>query len=218
MGQVPTGKDPVAGRPVLGAGSQERRGSAPFHARLALLVLAACCLLLTLALSAAPDDYASAARKFEAIENDQLKPGARVELTLPELTAYAQREAPAGVRNPRIQVTAPEIATGAALVDFDKVQRSLGREPGWLTRALLSGERPVSVTARISSAGGKATVEVRRVEISGMEIEGATLNFLVENLLVPLYPGAAINRPFELGHRIDRIDVQANAVSVVIGR
>ncbi len=175
-------------------------------------------LFLVLALSAAVDEYASAARKFDAIEKDRLKPGSRVELTLPELKAYAQREMPAGVRNPQLQVTAPEIAVGAALVDFEKVQRSLGREPGWLTRVFLSGERPVSVTARIRSASGKATVELQKVQISGMEIEGATLNFLIQNVLLPLYPDAAVNRPFELGHRIDRIDVQPKAVAVIIGR
>jgi hypothetical protein len=180
-----------------------------------LLVSAA---LLLVAASAAADDYASVKRKLDAIEKEQLKPGARVELTMAELAAYAQHEMPGGVRDPRIQVTAPEIATGSAMVDFEKVERSLGRQPGWLVRYLLSGERPLSVTARIRSAGGKATVEVQKVRISGMEIEGATLDFLIENVLLPLYPDAAVNRPFELGSRIERIEVQPKAVTVVMGR
>jgi hypothetical protein len=174
--------------------------------------------ILFMAASAAVDDYASARRKLDAIENEQLKPGARVELTMAELKAYAQHELPTGVRDPQIQVTAPEIVTGAAMVDLEKVERSLGRQPGWLMRNLLSGERPLSVTARIRSAGGKATVEVQKVRISGMEIEGATLDFLIDNVLLPLYPAAAVNGPFELGDRIERIDVQPKAVTVIIGR
>jgi hypothetical protein len=83
---------------------------------------------------------------------------------------------------------------------------------------LLDGERPVSVTARITSAHGEARVDVQRVEVSGIEIDGGTLDFLIHNFLLAMYPDAAIGRPFELGHRIDRIDVQPAAVGVVIGK
>jgi hypothetical protein len=56
------------------------------------------------------------------------------------------------------------------------------------------------------------------VEISGVVIDGSTLDFLIQNVLLPLYPDAAVGRPFDLGHRIDRLDVQRNGVGVVIGR
>jgi hypothetical protein len=82
----------------------------------------------------------------------------------------------------------------------------------------LEGERPVSVTARIRSAGGRATVDVQRVEISGIAIDGRTLDFLVQNVLLPQYPNAVLGRPFELGHHIEKLDVQPAAVGVVIGR
>jgi hypothetical protein len=61
-------------------------------------------------------------------------------------------------------------------------------------------------------------VDVQKVEISGMEIDGRTLDFLIQNVLLPLYPDAAVGRPFELGHHIERLDVQPGAVRVVIGR
>ncbi len=38
---------------------------------------------------------------------------------------------------------------------------------------LFAGERPVMVTARFSSANGKARVDVERVEISGVPIQGS---------------------------------------------
>ena len=182
--------------------------------------IAAFCVGLAVAagLSAAYDNYLSAKHKFDAIESDRLRPGSRVELTVPELQAYVAREAPDGVRNPDIRLEGGGLATGSALIDFTKLQRAQGHPPGWLMSMLLAGERPVSVTARIRSANGQATVDVQRVQISGMEIEGPTLDFLIHNFLLPLYPDAKVGQPFELAHRVERIDVQQSAVEVVIGR
>jgi hypothetical protein len=162
------------------------------------------------------NDYASAKRKMDAIEGDSLRPGARVILTFPELNAWAAKEAPAGVRNPQLRATARDVATGAALIDFGKLERSAGRQPGWLMSKLLDGERPVSVTARIRSSAGRATVDIERVEISGLVIDGRTLDFLIQNFLIPMYPDAVIGKPFELGHRIDRLDVSPSAVAVLL--
>ena len=165
----------------------------------------------------AVDDYVSAKQKFDQIEANRLRAGARITLTPRELDAWVAREAPAGVRNPRLELQAG-IAKGAALVDFGKVRRAQGHPPGWLMAKLLDGERPVTVTARIRSANGQATVDVQRVEISGIAIDGGTLDFLIQNVLLPMYPNAAVGRPFELGHLIERLDVQPGAVGVVIGR
>jgi hypothetical protein len=169
-------------------------------------------------LGAAPNDYLSAKQKFDSIESDRLRAGSRVELSVRELDAYAEREVPEGVRNPRLQLAAPGVATGTAMMDFGKLRRAHGYQTGWLMSKLLDGDRPVSVTARIRSAGGRATVDLQRVEISGVAIDGRTLDFLVENVLLPLYPDAVVGRPFELGHRIERLEVGPAAVGVVIGR
>ena len=172
-------------------------------------------LLATLSLAASsPGDLASAQRKFAAIDSDRLPYGARVPLTCAELSAWAAHEVPAGVRNPQVRVTARDLATGTAVVDFGKLERSAGHQPGWLVSQLIDGPRPVSVTARIRSASGSATVDIERVEISGFAIDGRTLDFLIRNFLIPLYPDAAISRPFDLGHRIDRLDISPAAIVV----
>jgi len=168
-------------------------------------------------LTAAVDDYASVKQKLGQIEDGKLRPGARVTITPRELDAYVAREAPPGVRNPRVQLQSGT-AKGDALIDFGKVRRAQGYKPGWLMAKLLDGERPVSVTARVTSANGKATVDVQRVEISGIVIDGGTLDFLIQNFLLAMYPDAVVGKPFELGHRIDRVDVQPSAVGVVIGK
>ena len=175
-------------------------------------------LLFGGALGAAYSDYDSAKQKLDRIESDRLRSGTRVELTAREMTAWAEREAPLGVRNPKILLVAPEVASGSALIDFNKLQKAQGYEPGWLMSKLLNGERPVSVTARIRSANGHATVDVQKVEISGVTIDGKTLDFLIQSFLLPLYPDAAVGRPFELGHRIEKVDVQPASVGVLIGR
>jgi len=170
------------------------------------------------ALAAAYTDYASAKRKLDLIGSDRLQPGARVELTDLELNAYAQHEAPPGVRDPRLEIAASGLATGSAVVDFNRLQRAQGHPPGWLMTKLLEGERPISVTARVTSANGQARVDVERVTVSGMEIDGRTLDFLIHNFLLAVYPDAAVDRPFELSHHIDRLEVRPRGVNVVIGR
>ena len=174
--------------------------------------------LVAAGLGAAVNEYVSAKQKFDSIEGGRLRPGAHVTLSYPELTAWAEKEAPRGVRNPRLRATERDVATGTALIDFAKLERSQGRQPGWLMSKLLEGERPVSVTARIRSSAGRATVDVERVQISGITIDGRTLDFLIQNFLLAMYPDAVVGKPFELGHRMERIDVAPAAVGVVIGR
>jgi hypothetical protein len=168
--------------------------------------------------AAAYDDYLSAKHKFDQIQTGQLKAGTRVEISTPELNAYLAREAPNGVRDPKIQLVAPGVASGTAMVDFNKLQRAQGQQPGWLMTKLLEGEHPVSVTARIRSAGGRATVDVQKVEISGVAIDGRTLDFIIQNVVLPQYPDVMVGRPFDLGYRINRLDVKAAAVDIVIGQ
>lgn len=177
-------------------------------------------LILVTCLSAARGDYASAREKFDRIASDRLRAGTRITLSVQELNAYFGQEIPAltdGVRNPRLELLAPGVARGTALVDFAKVQRSQGNPPGWFLSKLLEGERPVWVTARIVSAGGRATVDVQQVQISGVAIDGRALDFLIRNFVLPLYPNAVVGRPFQLGHRIERLEVHPAGVGVIIG-
>jgi hypothetical protein len=167
---------------------------------------------------AASSEYLSAKRKIDQIESDRLRAGTRLELNQPELNAYVQQEAPDGVRSPHLQVLAPGLVTGSAMIDFNKLRRAQGHEPGWLARHLFEGEHQVSVTARIQSGNGRAQVDVQKAQISGVTIDGRTIDFLVQTFLMPAYPDAVVGQPFEMGHHIDHLDVQPAAVGVVIGR
>ncbi|HYP09148.1 MAG TPA: hypothetical protein VER03_23175 [Bryobacteraceae bacterium] len=164
-------------------------------------------------------DYLNAKKKFQAIDKHAVKPGSRVAITASELNAYVQAElptvAPKGVRSPQVELEGDNTATGRAMIDFVKLRSAGGKQPGWLFRKLFSGEKEVAVTTRITSGGGRATVDLKKVEVAGIPIEGAALDFLVKNYLLPNYPNAKIGRPFALHKRVDRIEVTPAAAYVV---
>jgi len=179
------------------------------------------CLFIFLALSAGDafsDDLRTATRKIEDIKSDHLRPGTAVVLTLPELNAWVATQLPDGVRNGRLRIDSTGIATGTAMVDLAKVSRARGFDPGWLLSKILEGERPVLVTARIQASRGSALVTVKRVEVSGLDIDGKTLDMLIEHVLLPVYPNAAVNHPFDMSHNVERLDIEPALVRVVIGK
>ena len=172
-------------------------------------------------LGASTDDYLSIKHKFDLIESESLRPGSRVTLTSRELNAYVANEvheyAPQGVRNTQVEL-GDGSATGAALIDFLKLKQTAGQSPGWVMSKLLAGEKPVRVTARIQSASGRAQVDVERVEIAGLVIEGQMLDYLIRNYLIPQFPEAKVGEKFELAHHIDHLDVKPDGVGVVLSR
>jgi hypothetical protein len=178
-------------------------------------------IALIFPLLAAPTaDYLSIKRKFDLIESEKLRPGSRVTLTLRELNAYVATEvesyAAQGFRNPRLEL-GDGAASGTALIDFLKLRQAAGKaQPGWLMSKLLAGERPVRVQTRIRSGAGRATVDVESVEISGVVIDGKMLDYLIEHYLMAQFPDAKVGQPFELSHKIDRLDVKPNAVGVIL--
>ena len=179
------------------------------------LLAAASCLL-----TAQDGEYGRAKRKIDLIAEERARAGATISLTPSEINAYARTEAaiavPEGLRDPVIRLGAGR-ATGEALVDFTKLSSGQSAS-GWLFRALLEGERPVSVTVRLDSGNGYGTVNIERVEISGVTVEGRTLAFLIDNFLRPRYPDAKIGEPFELGHDMEAILVKPEGVDVKIKR
>lgn len=176
-------------------------------------------LLVAMSAGASRSDYLSAKKKFQAIDKQMVKPGTRVPLTSSELNAYVETElpavAPAGVRDPQVELLGDNAATGRAKIDFVKLRSAQGKPTNWFLRKILEGEREVAVTTRVRSSGGKATIDVQRVEVGGFPIEGAALDFLINNYLIPNYPQAKIGRPFALPERVDRIEVKPGVAYVV---
>ena len=165
-------------------------------------------------------EYASFQRKVQQIEKKQVKAGSRVTFTARELNAYLEQEllkiAPPGVRKPSAQLHGNNTASGTALIDFVKLRSAQGKPPNWIVRQLLNGEHEVTVTTRLTSGGGKMTVNVQSVEIAGVPISGGVLDFMIRNYLLPNYPEAKVGKPFELKYGMDRIEVQPGVAHVIM--
>jgi len=171
------------------------------------------------ALSAADPLVASVTRRLDVIESGKAKPGAVFHFTPAELNAWVLVKAPAivhdGFREPRLQL-GNGTATASARIDFVKVRHSEGVQTNWLVAKLIQGEKLVTARATIQSANGRATVHLLRVEIGGLAVTGAPLDFLVQNFLLPFYPDAKIDEPFDLAGNVDRIVVTPAEARVYI--
>jgi len=162
---------------------------------------------------------ANVSRKLDIIQSGKARPGAIFVFTSAELNAWVRVKAPMvvpeGLREPRLELGNGR-ATGYALVDFLKLQHGAGIETNWLISKLIQGEKHVMATASIQAANGRATVHLVRVEIGGLAVSGATLDFLIDTFFRPLYPDAKIDEPFELSDRVDRIVVTPAEARVYI--
>lgn len=179
-------------------------------------------LLLSTALAPAGSnsDYIRAAEKIDLIVADRAPGGSTISLSSEEINAYARGELAKaeveGIRDTKVEL-GEALVTASALVDFARLSQARGGASGWLVSRLLSGEQPVSVTVRVQSKGGQARVDIERVEISGLQLEGDMLDLLVDNFFLARYPDAVIGEPFELEHNIEEIRVRPARVDIKIG-
>jgi len=158
------------------------------------------------------------ADKFDRIDAGQVKRGSVIVFTPEELNAWARERVPrmfAGVRDPRLQLQSGA-ASGSVLVDFAKMHKGPATAMNSFLAKLIEGERPLKVSVRLESDRGRATVFLTSVELSGVVVSGALLDFLVKDFFMPLFPDAKINQPFELQDNMERIDVQPDGVRVTI--
>jgi hypothetical protein len=175
--------------------------------------------MLLIASAAVDPAAANVTRKLDIIQSGRAKPGSVFVFTAAELNAWVRIKAPMvvpeGLRQPRLEM-GNGTATGYALADFLKMQQGAGIETNWLVSKLIQGEKRVMASASIQSANGRATVHLIRVEIGGLAVSGATLDFLIDTFFRPLYPDAKIDEPFELSDRVDRIQVTPAEARVYI--
>ena len=148
-----------------------------------------------------------------------MKPGAVVLFTPKEINAWARvavpETVPEGIRDERIDLGS-DTASAHAVVDFLRMRQAQGKTTIPLLGALIEGERPLTISVRLESSGGRCTVYLTRVEVGGASAEGALLDFLVKTFFLPLFPDAKINEPFELGYDMDRVEIRPDGIRVTI--
>jgi hypothetical protein len=173
---------------------------------------------LTTVLAGANPDYQSAEAKLHRIGDRKLKHGETVVFTPREINAWARvavpEYVPHGIREPHVEL-GNGTANGSALVDLTKI-RSGGVNP--LIANLIQGERPLKISVRLESGGGRCTVYLTRVELGEIVAQGVILNLLVKVFFLPLFPDARIDEPFDLDYDIDRIEISPDGVRVTAKR
>ncbi len=184
--------------------------------------LIACCLAAFLLASAtAAGTVQSATAKMERIETDRVAPGTIITLTADELLAYANEQAhiiaPGALRETTLTLR-PAHAETFTMMNLLRVRQAEGHSDSWLAQQFLDGERPLRIAVRFQSANGRARVDVERVEVAGVPVTGATLDFLLRQFVIPNFPDARIGVWFDLGHHIQRLDVERDLVHVVVGK
>jgi hypothetical protein len=144
-----------------------------------------------------------------------------VTFTPREIDAWARvkvpETVPEGLRDSRIEL-GQGVASAYAIADFLKMRQAKGQQPNWFMQKLLEGERPLKISVRLESGGGRCTVYLTRVEVSNIAANATVLDFLIKTFFMPLYPDARINEPFDLDYDIDRIDIRPSDIRVTIKR
>jgi hypothetical protein len=184
-----------------------------------IVVVAAVCAGV---LGASWAESRSAQRKLDAIEHGQLRPGSSQLFTPGEVNSWVRERAGVlasyGLHDVRLELATGRV-TDTGQIDFVKLkQTATGEAPGWISKELLSGERPVTVTARVESRVGRARLDVERVEISGVPMEGPALDYLIHTFLVPALPEVKVDEWFRLDSRVDQVTVTPRGVLVSMGR
>ena len=178
--------------------------------------LVALCFLS--AVFAADPAYPGAQAKVDKLVDGHAMPGEVIFLSAAEVNAWVAvktpKEIPAGIRDPRVEL-GTDTASASAMVDFVKIQQSRGKQVG-LVMSMFQGERPLKISVRVASYGGKITVFLTRVEMSGYAVEGAPLDLLLKNFFHPLYPDAKIGEPVDLDYNIDNVQIRPDGVRIVI--
>jgi hypothetical protein len=185
---------------------------------LRLFALASAAVVLAARLAAADPAYQSAQAKVDKLTNNELKPGEVVMLTPAEINAWVAakvpEEVPQGIRDTKIEL-GEDTASASAVVDFLKIQQSRGKSPG-LVVSMFQGERPLKISVRVASFGGKITVFLTRVELSGVVIEGMALDLLIKTFFLPMYPEAKIGQPVDFDYNIDHIQIRPDGLRIYI--
>jgi hypothetical protein len=160
--------------------------------------------------------YSSAEQKFNQIQSDANGGKAQTTtLTADEISAYVNEggvNLPTGVENVKFSGK-PGVVTAVTRVDFDKI--TAGKSSMNPLMMLFSGQHDVTVTADARGSQGRATVNVQTVEIDGVTVPRAALEFFVSRYLQPKYGNnVGLNNNFVMPSHVDSAVVGNNTLTL----
>lgn len=153
--------------------------------------------------------------KLNLIDSGHARRGSVIVFTSAELNAWARARVPPmypGIRDPNITL-GMGTATGFAMIDLLKMRQG---PTNIFIAKLIEGERPLKVSVQLDSYRGRATAKLTRLEISGIAVTGAPLDFLVNQFFLKMFPDAKVNQPFDLRDNMDSIQIRPDGVRVTM--
>ena len=198
-----------------------------------LSVVALCCFLLTVTVSAGPDP-AVARRDADAFKVKVAEitrrggvtatgatSSARTTVTESEVNSYLAVEVadalPSGVVSPTVTLLGQGRTKGQAVVDLDRVRQGLGATNVLNPLSYLRGRLPVVATGTIESRDGVARLQFESASVSGVPVP----KFVIQQIVgyysrSARYPsGVDLDEPFTLPARIREIQVERGQAIVV---
>jgi len=139
------------------------------------------------------------------------------EFSQKEMDSYLRYELaesfPKGLRDVRIKFL-PDSVSADAFVNIDEMQADSHPAKNPFLSALLAGEHRLEVLGKLNAQNKQGTYEILGLRLDQKEIPKALVDLLVSKLVVPKYPSAKPNTPFELPYEITRIDIQQGKMTV----
>ncbi|MEN6602610.1 MAG: hypothetical protein ABFD86_09340 [Bryobacteraceae bacterium] len=184
-------------------------------------ILLGCALAAILQPACASPSYVQFKQKTAMIVDGKAAPGSRIVFTKPQIDAFLNEEAiriiPGSVYGAHVELGYGR-ATGGANMNFVKLLQARGTPPGWLFTKMFEGWKPVHAAIRVKSGGGRATVYLDSLELSGMPVPNMLVDFIVRHFAQSYSPDIRLGEPFPLNHRIERLELAPSGFAVVIRR
>jgi hypothetical protein len=160
--------------------------------------------------------YTSAAAKIAQVQSAEN--GGKTQtttFTADELSAYVNEggvKLPNGVSDVKFSGQSGTI-TARTNIDFDKI--TSGRSSMNPLMMLFSGVHDVTVVANGQGSGGRATVNVQSVEIDGVTVPRAALEYFISKYIQPKYgPNVGLNSTFQMPSHVDTAVIGNNTMTI----
>ena len=124
---------------------------------------------------------------------------------------------PKGLRDLHIKLL-PDSLSADALVNFDEMQGDGGASKNLLLSALLAGKHHIEVLGKLKTQDKLGTYEILSLRLDQKEIPKPLVDLLIAKLVVPKYPNAKPDTPFELPYDITHVDIQQGKLTVYQAR